>query len=94
MLLLSTALKKGKWLPSRKCAVPSASANLGMIRFPPNLETTLRSSIDKQACKLKFRLGALTSCLCYAASLAVCFKGRVAGLDTTETGNEFSQPKF
>ena len=47
MLLLSTALKKGKWLPSRKCAVPSASANLGMIHFPPNLETTLRCSIDK-----------------------------------------------
>ena len=50
MLLLSTALKKGKWLlccPIANAPFPSVSANLGMIRFPPNLETTLRCSIDK-----------------------------------------------
>ena len=33
------------------------------------------------ACKLKFRLRDLTSCLCSAAALAVSFKGRVAGVD-------------
>ena len=47
-----------------------------------------------QACKLKCRLRELTSCLCSAAALAVCLKGRVAGLDATETGIEFSQLKF
>ena len=46
-----------------------------------------------QACKLKIRLIDLTSCLCSAAALAVCFKGRVAGVDAMETGNEFSQLK-
>ena len=46
----------------------------------------------QQACKLKFRLGELTSCLCSAAASAVCFEGRVAGLDAAETGNELSQP--
>ena len=49
---------------------------------------------DHQACKLKFRLRELTSCLCSASACAVCFEGRMAGLDTTETGYEFSQPKF
>ena len=42
-----------------------------------------------QACKLKFRVRDLTSCS--AAAPAVCFKGRVAGV---ETGNEFSQLRF
>ena len=50
--------------------------------------------IYHQACKLKFRLRDLTSCLFSAASLAVCFKGRMAGVDATETGNQFSQLKF
>ena len=50
---------------------------------------------NEQACKLKFRLRVLTSCLCSAADAwAVCFEGHMAGLDTTETGNEFSQSKF
>ena len=44
-----------------------------------------------QACKLKFRFRELTSC---SYSAAVCFEGPVAGLDTTETGNELSQPNF
>ena len=48
----------------------------------------------EQACNLKCRLRELTSSLCSATALAVCFEGQVAGLDTTETGNEFSQPKF
>ena len=43
------------------------------------------------ACKQKFRLRELTSCLCSAAASAVCFEGLVAGLDATETGNELSQ---
>ena len=47
-----------------------------------------------QACKLKFRLSKLTSCLCSAAASAVYFEGRMAGLDPTETGNELSQPTF
>ena len=47
-----------------------------------------------QACKLKFRLRDLTSCLCSAAAPGFCFKGREAGVDTIETGNEFSQHKF
>ena len=47
-----------------------------------------------KACKIKFRLRELISCLCSAAALAVCFEGRVAGLEATETGNEISQPKF
>ena len=38
-----------------------------------------------QGCKLKFRLRELTSCLCSAAASDVCFDGRVAGLDATET---------
>ena len=41
----------------------------------------------KQACKLKFKLRELTSCLGSAAALTVCFEFRVAGLDATETGN-------
>ena len=45
-----------------------------------------------QACKFKFRLKDLTSCLCSAASPAFCFKDRVAGVNATETGNELSQP--
>ena len=44
--------------------------------------------------ELKFRLREHTSCLCSAAALAVCFKGRMAGQDARETGNEFSQLKF
>ena len=47
-----------------------------------------------QACKLKFRLRELNSCLYSAAASAVCFEGRVAGLDATETENEFSQLRF
>ena len=46
----------------------------------------------QEACKLKFRLRELTSCLCSLAAWAICFESRVAGLDTTETGNEVSQP--
>ena len=38
--------------------------------------------------KLKFRLREFTSCLCSAVDLAVCFEGRLAGLDATETGHE------
>ena len=49
---------------------------------------------NNQTCKLKFRLRELTSCLCSTAAPAVCFKGCVADLDATETGNEFSQLKF
>ena len=47
-----------------------------------------------QACKLKFRLRELTSCLCSAAALAVCFEDCVADLDATETGNKLSQLNF
>ena len=53
-----------------------------------------RGCTISQACKLKFRLRELTSCLCSTAASYVCFVGRVAGLDATETGNELSQPKF
>ena len=35
-----------------------------------------------QACKLKFRLGKLTSCSCSVAALAVCFEGRKWALST------------
>ena len=55
-------------------------------------ESTTESHIH--ACKLKLRLRELTSCLCSTAAPAVCFEGRMLGLDTTETGNELSQPKF
>ena len=44
----------------------------------------------EQACKLICRLRELISYLCSD----VCFEGRLAGLDKTETGNEPSQPKF
>ena len=44
--------------------------------------------------KPKFRVREHTSCLCSTAALAVCFKGHMAGLDTTETVNEFSQLKY
>ena len=47
-----------------------------------------------QACKVKFSLRELTSSSCSAAAKAVCFKGRVAGLDAIETGHELSQPIF
>ena len=47
-----------------------------------------------QACLLKFKLSDFTSCICSVAALDVCFVGRMAGLDVTETGNEFSPPKF
>ena len=47
-----------------------------------------------QACKFKFRLRDLISCSCSTSALAVCFEGRLAGPDATETGNELSQPKF
>ena len=47
-----------------------------------------------QACKPKFRFRDLTSCLCSAAAPAVCFKAHVAGVEATETGNEFSQLRF
>ena len=43
--------------------------------------------LNDQACKLKFRLREASSCLCSAAALAVCFKGRFAGLEAIETGN-------
>ena len=49
--------------------------------------------MSEQACKLKFRLRDFTSCLFSAAAPAVCFKGRVDGVDTIEEGNEFSQLK-
>ena len=47
-----------------------------------------------QACKLKFRLTELTSCLRSAPAPAVFFKGGVAGVEATETGTEFSQLKY
>ena len=47
-----------------------------------------------QACRLKFRLRELTSCLCSAAALAFCFEGCMADLDPTVTGNGLSQLKF
>ena len=50
--------------------------------------------IYDQACKLKFRLKELYSCLCSAAASAVCFEGCLIGLDRTETRNELSQPKI
>ena len=68
--------------------------------FPPpprRADATIHAGKEtayKQACKLKFRLRDFTSCLCSAAAPAVCFKGRVAGEDAIETGNEFSQLKF
>ena len=40
---------------------------------------------DDQACKLKFGLRELSSCLWSAAALAVWFEGRMAGLNATET---------
>ena len=46
---------------------------------------------DEQACELKFGLRELTSCLCSAATSAVCFEGH---LDTKGTVNELSQPEF
>ena len=52
-----------------------------------------RFLVYDQACALKLRLRELTSCLCSPTALAVCFEGRMAGLDATETGNEFSQLK-
>ena len=52
---------------------------------------TRAASTEEQACKLKLRLRELTSCLCSAAASAVCFDGHyLAGLNTTETGNELS----
>ena len=54
----------------------------------------LQSKVEDQACKLKLRLGELSSCLCSAAALAVCFEGCMAGLDATGTGNELSQSTF
>ena len=50
--------------------------------------------LNDQACKLKFRLRETSSCLCSAAAVAVCFKGRLAGLEAIESGNELSQPNF
>ena len=64
--------------------------SLGIGRAPKGKQCVCTN----QACKLKFRLKDLTSCLCSAAAPAVCFKGLVAGVDATETGNEFSQLKF
>ena len=52
-----------------------------------------RHILHCQACKLKFRLRDLTFFLCSAAAPAVCSRGRAAGVDATETGNEFSQLK-
>ena len=57
---------------------------LWMVLPPPALG-------EKQACKLKCRLRELTSCFCTGA---VCFEGRVAGLDVTDRGNELFQPSF
>ena len=39
---------------------------------------------NAQACKLKFRLRELTSCLCSADASAVYSVGPMAGLDTTK----------
>ena len=50
--------------------------------------------LEYQACKLQFRLRDITSCLYSVAALAICYKGRVAGVDGTEAGKEFSQLKF
>ena len=59
------------------------------------LQSCAESLINNhQAYKLKVRLRGLTSCLCSTAAPAVCFKGRVASLDATETGNDFTQLEF
>ena len=47
-----------------------------------------------QAFKLKFRWRDFNFCLCSAATLAVCIKGRVAGADAIETRNEFKNAIF
>ena len=50
--------------------------------------------LNELVCKLKYRLREVTSCWCSAAALAICFEGRVAGLDAAITGNKLYQLKF
>ena len=63
------------------------------INFRLRLKNGMRFR-SYQVCKLKLGLRELTSCLCSAAALAVCFEGHVAGLNATETGNKLSQHTF
>ena len=68
------------------------SRNLVIVCFCMHLQYSAQiRRTHNQACKLKFRLRDFISCLCPAA---VCFKGRVAGVDAIETGTEFSQLKL
>ena len=69
----------------------SGDAKSQATNLRPPLHDTFNSG---QACKLKFRLRKLTSCLWSAAVRAVCFEGSAAGLDATETGNAVSQLTF
>ena len=65
------------------------------LQLPLNQDHEGKSRMNNvQAFKLKLRLRDFTSCLCSAAVSAVCFEGRMAGVDATETGNELSQTKF
>ena len=72
----------------------SCAVNLIQIYQGARLLNLDRRLCHDQAFKLKFGLREFTSCLCSAAALAVCSKGRVADLDATETWNKLSQPKF
>ena len=68
--------------PAANCIIPSL-IRCYFSRF---------QMLYQQACYLKFMLRDFTSCLCSAASWAVCFEGSVAGVKATQTGNEVSQP--
>ena len=52
----------------------------GPIRLWQHVEHNTTNIYKEQAFILKFRLRELTSFLCSAAALAVCFEVRVAGL--------------
>ena len=76
------------------CALGSCKGWEGKESLCCARRTTLSALHGEQACKLKFRLRDLNSCLCSAAALAVSFEGCMSGLNATETGSELSQPKF
>ena len=57
----------------------------GILEFRPFHRAERKT--DRQVCKLEFRLKELTSCSCSTAALPACLEGRMAGVDTTETGN-------
>ena len=48
--------------------------------------------LTDQVSKLKFKLRDFTSCLCSTGAWAVCFESSVAGMNSTEIGNEVSKP--